>query len=189
MPQAEKSGGGVLNSTAALNTQQDKAIAAAKAPGQIYDIPAFAPKTPAGVPQKANGTMGLQLNPAAQPAVANPAQQFAGVTDPKAAPAKVTGQFTGDNGLTAPTSTHFNPVTQQQPFNPKQMSAQDLAWFRKETGTKFNPKSIADVNYFMNRRRNNQTQIEADAMERQRRQLAPQNAADNTAQLNRLIGR
>lgn len=169
--------GTLRSQTAAFNTGQDAFRRQAMSPDQVYNIPAFAPKAPVVSPA-----------PARQPAVANLAQQFGGVNDPKAAPARVTGEFTGDNGLTAPTSTHFNPVTAAPPFNPNQVSQQDLAWFRKETGTKFNPRSIADVNYFLNRKRNNQTQAEADGLERTRRNLAPQNAADNTAQLRRLVG-
>jgi len=118
--------------------------------------------------------------------IKNPAAQFAGTNDRNAVPEQITGQFTGNNGLVAPTSTHFNPVSAEQPFDPNQVSAADKAWFRKDTGTAFNPKSVADVNYFMNRRRNSATMGEADAMEKMR---ARQNAQDNTATLNRFLGR
>lgn len=153
--------------------------------GPVPAMPTGAP----GINMPPSPTPSQAAAPAAMPPVdkpiKNPAAQFAGVNDPKAVPEQITGQFTGDNGLVAPTSTHFNPVSAEQPFDPRKLTKADKAWFRKDTGTAFNPKSVADVNYFMNRRRNNATMGEADAMEKMR---ARQNVSDNTATRQRLTG-
>jgi len=45
---------------------------------------------------------------------------------------------------------------------------EDLDWFKKETGTAFNPNSVADVYYLMNRKYNKVSEAKADELERTR---------------------
>jgi hypothetical protein len=45
---------------------------------------------------------------------------------------------------------------------------EDLDWFKKETGTAFNPNSVADVYYLMNRKYNKVSEAKADELERKR---------------------
>ena len=70
------------------------------------------------------------------------------------------GSFAGDTSYQGSGGS----FAEAMPEIPKE----DLDWFKKETGTAFNPNSVADVYYLMNRKYNNVSEAKADELERKR---------------------
>lgn len=70
----------------------------------------------------------------------------------------------------------------------KQFTKEDMAWFQKETGTKFNPNSVADVYYLMNRKYNKLSEKTSDKLERSRQKGSAKVNAERVQKMRALMG-
>lgn len=104
---------------------------------------------------------------------------------PTAAP--VAGAPQSINQQAAPVTAATAATAAKRNFDPFKLTDAQYKRFRRETGTKFNPYSVADVNYFLNRFGDGATMSEAqaDADERAR---ARGTAAQNADRLRQLTG-
>ena len=85
------------------------------------------------------------------------------------------GSFAGDTSYKGSGGS----FAEAMPEIPKE----DLDWFKKETGTAFNPNSVADVYYLMNRKYNKVSEAKADELERQRQKGS---AATNLSRVQKM---
>lgn len=97
------------------------------------------------------------------------------------------GDYEGSGGsfeeesMTAKTAAPVGAV-------PKQFTKEDVAWFQKETGTKFNPNSIADVYYLMNRKYKKLSEKTSDKLERSRQKGSAKVNAERVRKMRALLG-
>lgn len=85
------------------------------------------------------------------------------------------GSFAGDTSYKGSGGS----FAEAMPEIPKE----DLDWFKKETGTAFNPNSVADVYYLMNRKYNKVSEAKADELERKRQKGS---AATNLSRVQKM---
>jgi hypothetical protein len=85
------------------------------------------------------------------------------------------GSFAGDTSYQGSGGS----FAEAMPEIPKE----DLDWFKKETGTAFNPNSVADVYYLMNRKYNKVSEAKADELERKRQKGS---AATNLSRVQKM---